>query len=260
VSRGQVDCEKRAHIYWVTTRGETVRTRGASIVVRPTRTTGWSSWLTTVDHKRIGILYMVTSLVFFALGGTEAILMRLQLARPGQQFLSPDVYNQMFTMHGVTMVFFAIMPMGIGFANYLVPLMIGARDLAFPRLNAFGFWVFALAGLFLYTSFFLGGAPDVGWTAFAPLTSLSSNPGNGVDFFMIGLLASGIGTLVTAMNLIVTVINLRAPGMTFMRIPLFVWMILVTSFLIIFAFAQAKAANTATIRTMPPALYALMNR
>jgi cytochrome c oxidase subunit 1 len=214
----------------------------AGILNRPTWTTGWASWLTTVDHKRLGLLYIVSSFIFLGFGSVEAFLIRLQLARPEQQLISPDVFNQMFTMHGVTMVFLAIMPLGIGFANYFVPLMIGARDLAFPRLNAFGYWVYALAGLFLYTSFFLGGAPDVGWFAYAPLTSLSNNPGNGVDFFMIGLLVSGVGTLVTAMNLIVTVVNLRAPGMTFMRLPLFVWMMMITSFLIIFAFPPLTIA------------------
>jgi cytochrome c oxidase subunit 1 len=214
----------------------------AGVLRRPTWTTGWASWLTTVDHKRLGLLYIVSSFIFLGLGSVEAFLIRLQLARPEQQLISPDVFNQMFTMHGVTMVFLAIMPLGIGFANYFVPLMIGARDLAFPRLNAFGYWVYAAGGLFLYTSFFLGGAPDVGWFAYAPLTSLSNNPGNGVDFYMIGLLVGGVGTLVTAMNLIVTIVNMRAPGMTFMRLPLFVWMMLVTSFLIIFAFPPLTIA------------------
>jgi cytochrome c oxidase subunit I len=177
-----------------------------------------------------------------AAASVEAFLIRLQLAAPGNTLLSPDVYNQMFTMHGVTMVFLAIMPLGIGFANYFVPLQIGARDLAFPRLNAFGYWVYFVGGLFLYTSFFLGGAPDVGWFAYAPLTSLSNNPGNGTDFYMIGLFVGGIGTLVTAMNLIVTIVSMRAPGMTMMRVPVFTWMMLVTAFLIIFAFPPLTIA------------------
>jgi cytochrome c oxidase subunit I len=213
-----------------------------TILSRPTWTTGPLSWLTTVDHKRLGILYILTSFLFMGAASIEAFLIRLQLASPTARLLSPDVYNQMFTMHGVTMVFLAIMPLGIGLANYFVPLQIGARDLAFPRLNAFGYWVYLVGGLFLYTSFFLGGAPDVGWFAYAPLTSLSANPGLGTDFYMIGLFVGGIGTLVTGMNLIVTIINMRAPGMTMMRVPVFTWMMLVTSFLIIFAFPPLTIA------------------
>ena len=143
---------------------------GRGVFTRPNWETGPLSWLTTVDHKRLGILYIVTSFLFLAAGSIEALLIRLQLMVPNNTLLSPDVYNQMFTMHGVTMVFLAIMPLGIGFANYFVPLQIGARDLAFPRLNAFGFWVYAVGGIFLYTSFLLGGAPDVGWFAYSPLT------------------------------------------------------------------------------------------
>ena len=215
---------------------------GAGIFTRPTSTTGWVSWLTTVDHKRLGLMYIGASLFFLAAASIEAFLIRLQLASPNSQLLSPDMYNQMFTMHGVTMVFLAIMPMGIGFANYFVPLQIGARDLAFPRLNAFGFWVYFFGAIFLYSSFLLGGAPDVGWYAYSPLTSLSHNPGNGTDFYMIGLLVGGIGTLVTAMNLIVTIFSMRAPGMTLMRMPVFTWMILVTAFLIVFAFPPLTVA------------------
>ena len=213
-----------------------------TLLTRPTWTEGLLSWLTTVDHKRLGILYILTSFVFMGAASIEAFLIRLQLANPNNTLLSPDVYNQMFTMHGVTMVFLAIMPLGIGFANYFVPLQIGARDLAFPRLNAFGYWVYFVGGLFLYTSFILGDPPDVGWVAYAPLTSLSNNPGNGTDFYMIGLLVGGIGTLVTAMNLIVTIVSMRAPGMTMMRVPVFTWMMLVTSFLIIFAFPPLTIA------------------
>ncbi len=220
----------------------TVPAPTTGVFTRPNWNTGWLSWLTTVDHKRLGLLYIFTSFLFMGAASIEAFLIRLQLAVPGNTLLSPDVYNQMFTMHGVTMVFLAIMPLGIGFANYFVPLQIGARDLAFPRLNAFGYWVYAVGGLFLYTSFLLGGAPDAGWFAYSPLTSLSNNPGNGTDFYMIGLFVGGIGTLVTAMNLIVTIINMRAPGMTMMRVPLFTWMMLVTSFLIIFAFPPLTIA------------------
>src|SRR5690625_5592981 len=167
----------------------------AGLFPRPTWTTGWLSWLTTVDHKRLGLMYIISSFIFMGLASLEAFIIRLQLARPAQQLVSPDVFNQLFTMHGMTMVFFAIMPLGIGLANYFVPLMIVARDLAFPRLNAFGYWVFSLAGIFLYTSWFLGGAPDAGWFGYSPLTSLTYNPGNGIDFYSISLLTSGFGTL-----------------------------------------------------------------
>lgn len=206
------------------------------LFTRPNTSRGLVSWLTTVDHKRLGILYMVSALFFFVLGTAESFAIRTQLAFPEQRLINPDLYNELFTMHGVTMVFLAIMPLGIGLANYFVPLMIGARDLAFPRLNALGYWIFLLSGLMIYTSFFLGGAPAVGWFAYSPMTLPVFTPGSGTDFYVVGLLINGIGTLVTAMNLIVTIINMRAPGMTFMRMPLFPWMMLVTSFLITFAF------------------------
>ncbi|HEX7023072.1 MAG TPA: cbb3-type cytochrome c oxidase subunit I, partial [Trueperaceae bacterium] len=209
---------------------------GGGLLPRPTAQTGLISWLTTVDHKRLGILYLLTSASFLFLGGIEAGVIRLQLSRPGLSYVSPEFFNQLFTVHGVTMIFLAIMPMGIGFANYMVPLMIGARDLAFPRLNAFGYWVYLLSGLMFYSSFLLGGAPDAGWFAYAPMTQTEFTPGHNMDFYTIGLFLNGIGTLVTAMNLIVTIINMRAPGMTLMRMPLFVWMMLITSFLIVFAF------------------------
>ena len=215
-------------------------TRG--LLKRPDAETGVVSWLTTVDHKRLGILYFVTTFGFFLLGSVEAFLIRLQLAAPNQQIIGPDLYNQIFTMHGLTMIFLAVMPLGTAFANYFVPLMIGARDLAFPRLNAFGYWAYLAGGLILYSSFLLGGAPDAGWFAYAPMTQPEFTPGTGIDFYLIGLLISGIGTLVTAMNLIVTIINMRAPGMTMMRMPLFPWMMLVTAFLVIFAFPPLTVA------------------
>lgn len=216
-------------------------TRG-KLFVRPTWTTGIGSWLTTVDHKRLGLLYICTAFAFMGAAAVEAFLIRLQLLTPEMRVVSPEHFNQLFTMHGVSMVFLAIMPLGIGLANYFVPLQIGARDLAFPRLNAFGYWVYAFGGLMIYTSFFLGGAPDVGWFAYAPLTSLSHNPGLGVDFYVFGLFISGIGTTGTAMNLIVTIVNMRAPGMTMMRMPVFAWMMLITSFMIIFAFPPLTIA------------------
>ena len=212
------------------------------LIQRPTWKTGLWSWLTTIDHKRLGILYLLSGFFFLGVGTIESFLIRLQLARPEQAILSPDLYNQMFTAHGVTMVFLAIMPIGIGFGNYFVPLQIGARDLAFPRLNAFGYWVYLFAGLMFLSSWVLGGAPDVGWFAYSPLTSLSNNPGTGTDYYMMALFISGIGTLLTAMNIIVTIINMRAPGMTFMRMPLFTWMIFVTMFLIVFAFPPLTIA------------------
>ncbi len=212
------------------------------LLERPTWKTGALSWLTTIDHKKLGILYLVSSFFFLAVGTIESSLIRLQLIAPNMKLLNPDLYNEMFTAHGVTMVFLAIMPMGIGFANYMVPLQIGARDLAFPRLNAFGYWIYLFGALLFLSSWLLGGAPDVGWFAYSPLTSLSNNPGHGTDFYMVALFIGGIGTLITAMNLIVTIINMRAPGMTFMRMPLFTWMVLVTMFLIVFAFPPLTIA------------------
>ncbi len=212
------------------------------LLTRPVWTKGFFSWITTVDHKRLGMLYIFSAFVFMSAAAVEAFYIRLQLLTPDMKIVNPDQFNQLFTMHGVSMVFLAIMPLGIGLANYFVPLQIGARDLAFPRLNAFGYWVYSFGGLMIYSSFLLGGAPDVGWVAYAPLTSLSHNPGMGVDFYMFGLFISGVGTTATAMNLIVTIVNMRAPGMTMMRVPVFSWMMLITSFMIIFAFPPLTIA------------------
>ena len=200
---------------------------------RPTAKTGIWSWITTVDHKRIGIMYGVTAFVFFIIGGLEALALRAQLAAPDGSVLSADVYNQLFTMHGVTMIFLVVMPMGVALFNFMVPLMIGARDVAFPRLNAFSYWVFLLGGLFIYSSFFLGGAPDGGWFGYAPLNTLL--PGDGMTFYALGLQILGIASLAGAINFIVTIINMRAPGMTLMKMPVFIWMTLVVSFLLLFA-------------------------
>ena len=200
---------------------------------RPRATTGAWSWVTTVDHKKIGIMYVVTAFIFFLLGGLEALAMRTQLAAPNQEVLDAETYNQFFTMHGVTMIFLVVMPMGVGIMNYLVPLMIGARDVAFPRLNAFSYWLFLFGGLFLYSSFFLGGAPDGGWFGYAPLNR--SLPGDGMTYYSLGLQILGAASLAGAVNFIITIINMRAPGMTMMRLPVFVWMTLVTSFLLLFA-------------------------
>ncbi len=203
------------------------------LFARPTAKTGVWGWMTTVDHKKIGILYGVTAFIFFILGGLEAILIRMQLAQPDGEVLSAELYNQFFTMHGITMIFLVVMPMGVAFMNYLIPLQIGARDVAFPRLNAFSYWVFLFAGIFIYSSFFLGGAPDGGWFGYAPLsTSLETQ---GMTFYSLGLQMAGIASLAGAVNFIITIINMRAPGMTLMRLPVFMWMSLVTSFLLLFA-------------------------
>ena len=202
---------------------------------RPTTSTGWRSWVSTVDHKKIGIMYGVTAMFFFLLGGSEALLIRLQLARPGSDLLGAELYNQVFTMHGVTMVFLVVMPMAAAFANYLLPLQIGARDVAFPRLNALSFWLFLFAGIFLNTSWFLGGGPDGGWFNYAPNSGVAFSPTHGIDFFTVGLLIAGIASLVSAINLTVTVLNMRAPGMTLLRMPVFTWMTFVVQVLLVFA-------------------------
>src|ERR671911_1078593 len=207
--------------------------RRSWLVRRPRSTTGFWSWVTTVDHKRIGILYGITAFAFFLIGGSEALLMRIQLAQPEQDVVSAGLYNELFTTHGVTMVFLVVMPLSAAFFNYLIPLMIGARDVAFPRLNAFSYWAFLLGGLFLYSSFFLGGAPDGGWFGYAPLNT--QLPSNGMSYYSLGLQILGIASLAGAVNFIVTILNMRAPGMTFMRMPVFIWMSLVTSFLLLFA-------------------------
>jgi cytochrome c oxidase subunit I len=202
---------------------------------RPLTTTGWKSWLFTVDHKRIGIMYGVAAISFFVVGGIEALLIRLQLAGPDGTVLSADVYNQMFTMHATSMVFLFAMPMAAAFANYLIPLQVGARDVAFPRLNAFSFWCFLVGALFVNSSWLLGGAADGGWFMYAPNSGVAFSPSHGIDIWAMGLQITGIASLVGAINLIVTVINMRAPGMTFMRMPTFTWMALVTQFLLLFA-------------------------
>ena len=197
---------------------------------------GLLSWITTVDHKRIGVMYGVSAFFFFLVGGLEALLIRLQLGSPENTLIDPDLYNQLFTMHGTTMVFLAIMPLSAAFFNFIVPLQIGARDVAFPRLNAFSFWVFFLGALFMNASFLFGGAPDAGWFGYANLTSTQYSPGMRVDFWVIGLMVLGVSSIAAALNFIVTIINLRCEGMTFMRMPLFTWMTLITSFLLVLAF------------------------
>ena len=196
---------------------------------------GLLAWVASIDHKQIGIMYLITTLFFFLVGGIEALLMRIQLVRPENDFISPEVFNQLFTMHGTTMIFFVVMPFLIGIGVYLVPLMIGARDMAFPRLNALSYWLFVLGGLLLYFSFFTqSGAPDVGWFAYTPLSEKPFTLNKGPTYWVLGLLATGIGSVASGLNNIVTIITLRTPGLTMRRLPLFVWMILVTSFLLIF--------------------------
>jgi cytochrome c oxidase subunit 1 len=213
---------------------------------RPKSTTGFWSWFTTVDHKKIGILYAGTAMLFFVLAGVEALLIRLQLAGPDGSVLTAAQYNTMFTMHGTTMVFLVGMPLAVAFGNYLIPLQIGARDVAFPRLNMFGYWVVLLGGLFMYSSFFLGGAPNGGWFGYTPLTSTPISggalPGQGPNFWCVGIVLLGIGSTTSAINFIVTVLNMRAPGMTLMRMPPFTWMMTVTAFLTVFAMPIVTAA------------------
>ena len=212
------------------------------VFARPQATTGWRSWVTTVDHKRIGIMYGASALVFLVIGGLEALVIRSQLAAPGQKLLSADLYNQVFTMHGITMIFLAVMPMGAAFMNYLIPLQIGARDVAFPRLNALSFWTFLVGGIFLNTSWMLGGGADGGWFAYAPNTGVVFSPSHGMDFYAIGLQITGIASLVGGVNLVVTVLNLRAPGMKLMRMPVFTWMSFVTQVLLVFAMPVISVA------------------
>jgi cytochrome c oxidase subunit 1 len=207
----------------------------AQTPVKTTPRSGLWDWLTTIDHKKIGILYGASALVFFVLGGLEALLIRWQLAGPDRSVIDPDLYNQLFTMHGLTMVFLVGMPIAVAFFNYVVPLQIGARDVAFPRLNAFSYWVFLLGGLFLYSSFFIGAAPDGGWFGYANLSSPQYSPGPNMDFYALGLQILGIGSIAGGVNFITTIVNLRTPGMKLMRMPLFTWMAFVTSFIIVTA-------------------------
>jgi len=207
-------------------------------------------WVTTVDHKRLGLLYMGYALLMLVVAGAEAMLIRVQLMRPHNDFVSPQVFNRMFTMHGTTMIFFVVMPIMFGFANYLVPLMIGARDMAFPRLNAFSFWLTALGGFLLYFSFVggsglygAGNAPDVGWWAYAPLTSRAFSPGHSSDYWTIALLVSGFGSIGTTINIVATILCMRCPGMTLDRMPLLAWLYLIMSGMVFLAISPLTAAQ-----------------
>jgi len=199
-------------------------------------------WLTTVDHKLVGRGYLATAFLFLVASGIEALIVRLQLARPEQALLTPEACNQIFTMHGVTMIFWYAAPILSGFANYLIPLMIGARDMAFPRLNAFSYWAFLLSGLFLYGSVGIGQAPHGGWFAYVPLTSAEFSPALNMDFNNLALLFLTISTTAGAVNFIVTIFRLRAPGMTVSRMPLFLYSTLTISFVIVFSLPALTAA------------------
>lgn len=211
---------------------------------------GLMDWLTTVDHKKIGILYLIAGGFFFLVGGLEAILIRIQLAYPDQQIFIGDTFNQLTTMHGTTMIFFAAMPIIFAFMNAIVPLQIGARDVAFPFVNSLGLWLFIAGGVLMNTSWFLGGAPDAGWTGYAPLSSITDtgwgqtleNNLQGTDFYVLGLQIAGIGTLIGGINFLVTIINMRAPGLTYMRMPMFTWSAFITSGLIVLAFPAITVA------------------
>jgi cytochrome c oxidase subunit 1 len=207
-------------------------------------------WLTTVDHKKIGLMYIGYALLFLVIAGVEALLMRIQLAVPNNKFVSPQAFNQLFTLHGTTMVFFVGMPILFGFGNYLIPLMIGARDMAFPRLNAFSFWISAFGGFLLYYSLLggsglygAGGAPDVGWFAYAPLTAKVFSPGHSTDYWTLSILLSGIGSIGVAVNIVATVLCMRCPGMKLNRMPLLVWLYLVTSMMVFVVVSPLTAAQ-----------------
>src|SRR5947208_11277169 len=207
-------------------------------------------WVTTVDHKQLGILYILYALTFLVIGGIEAFIIRIQLMYPHNHFVSPQVFNRMFTMHGTTMIFFVAIPVLMGFANYLVPLMIGARDMAFPRLNAFSFWLSAFGGFLLYFSFLggsglygAGNAPDVGWWSYAPLTARAFLPGHSSDYWTLSMLVAGFGSIGTAINILTTILCMRCPGMSLAKMPLLVWLNLVMAGMVLIAITPLSAAQ-----------------
>src|SRR6201982_204136 len=229
-------------------------TNAIAIETLPAAGRAWTEtvheWVTTVDHKKLGILYILYALLYLVIAGAEALIIRIQLMHAHNDFVSPQVFNRMFTMHGTTMIFFVVMPVMFGFANYLVPLMIGARDMAFPRLNAFSFWLTAFGGFLLYFSFIggsglygAGNAPDVGWWAYAPLTSHAFSPGHSSDYWTIALLVSGFGSIGTGINLIATILSMRCPGMKLSRMPLMAWLTLVMSGLVLVSITPLSAAQ-----------------
>lgn len=203
---------------------------------------GLLQWISSVDHKMIGIMYLLIALIFFLIGGAEALLMRIQLAQPVNHFLTPEAYDQIFTMHGTTMIFLVAMPAVLGFSVYFTPLMIGANEMAFPRMNSFSLWITFFGGLLLYFSFLAGGGPDAGWFNYAPLNEKNYSSSPGIDYYSMGLLLTGIGSVTTSINLIVTILHYRVKGMKLNMLPLFVWMVFVNSFLLIAAFPSLNAA------------------
>ncbi len=223
--------------------GEAHAAPKALVLWRPEAKTGLISWLTTVDHKRIGFMYGVAALFFFLVGGVEALLIRLQLAVPNNNFLTAQQYNEMFTMHATTMIFLAVMPLSAAFFNFIMPLQIGARDVAFPRLNAFSFWVFLAGAVILNIGWFIhDGAPNGGWFGYTPLTTRGFSPSHSIDMWVMGLQLLGVASIAASLNFIVTILNMRAPGMTMMRLPVFTWMTLVTAFLVVLAFPAITIA------------------
>ena len=207
----------------------------------------WREWLTTVDHKKIAVMYLVAALLMLFRGGVDALMTRVNLALPQTPFISAAEFNEVFTTHGVIMVFFMAMPFIFALFNAVIPLMIGARDVAFPRLNAVSFWLFACGAALFNLAFVVGGSPNAGWSAYPPLTELAFNPGVGMNYYLVALLIAGIGTTITAINFLVTVLRLRAPGMTLMRMPMFAWATLNTSALILFAFPPLTVALLMTL-------------
>ncbi|MEX0667057.1 MAG: cbb3-type cytochrome c oxidase subunit I, partial [Acidimicrobiia bacterium] len=238
----------------------TTADRPTTIFRRPTAHTGFWSWITTADHKKIGIMYGYTAFIFFIVGGVEALLLRIHLASAESDFLSAADYNGLFTTHAVTMIFLVVMPMSAAFMNYLLPLMIGARDVAFPRLNALSYWIFLFGGIFLYSGLIFSGIappggvvegisgnldpsdarsfgalPDGGWFMYQPNAGVDFSPSTSLDFAVIGLQILGIASLISSVNFIVTFFNLRAKGMRLLRVPVFIWMTLVVAFLLLFS-------------------------
>ncbi|MEO6904220.1 MAG: cytochrome c oxidase subunit I [Bacteroidia bacterium] len=203
---------------------------------------GLLQWISSVDHKQIGIMYLWLTVVFLIIGGIEILLVRIQLSIPKNHFLLPETYNQLFTMHGTTMIFFVAMPAIFGFSTYFVPLMIGANDMAFPRLNALSFWMTFFGGSLLYFSFLAGGAPDAGWFNYAPLNQVNFSTSKGIDYYCSGLLLSGIGSVTASINFIVTILNYKVRSMSLKQLPIFVWMVLINSFLVLAAFPSLNAA------------------
>ena len=198
-------------------------------------------WIASLDHKQIGIMYLWVALLFFVIGGLEAMGIRAQLSVPNNDLIDPELYNQIFTMHGITMIFLVLMPASIGLATYMIPLMIGANEMAFPRLNAFSFWMTIMGGLLMYFSFFAGGAPDAGWFNYAPLSENNYSSTQGVDYYLIGLILTGMGSIGAALNFVTTILTLRSPDITLKMLPLFVWMVFINGFLMLAAFPLLNA-------------------